>query len=55
MELKIKIKKKNFFGLFRASPAAMEFPRLGVKLELWLLAYTTATATLDLSCTCNLR
>ena len=27
----------------------MEVPRLGVKLELELLAYTTATATPDLS------
>ena len=27
----------------------MEIPRLGVELELQLLAYTTATATLDLS------
>ena len=25
----------------------MEVPRLGVELELWLLAYTTATATRD--------
>ena len=28
----------------------MEVPRLGVELELQLLAYTTATATGDLSC-----
>jgi len=37
----------------------MEFPRLGAKLELQLLAYTrataTATATLDLSCICDLQ
>ena len=33
----------------------MEVPRLGVKSELQLLAYTTATATPDLSCTCNLH
>jgi len=33
----------------------MEVPRLGVELELQLLAYTTATATLDLSCICNLH
>ena len=32
----------------------MEIPRLGVKLDLHLLAYTTATATQDLSCICNL-
>ena len=29
-------------------------PRLGVKLELQLPAYITATATLDPSCVCNL-
>ena len=28
----------------------MEIPRIGVKLELHLPAYTTATATPDLSC-----
>ena len=37
----------------------MEIPRLGVKLELQLPAYTTATAivtaTLDLSCICDLH
>ena len=32
----------------------MEVPRLGVKCELQLLAYTIATATLDLSCVCDL-
>ena len=32
----------------------MEVPRLGVKSELHLLAYTTATATPDLSQVCNL-
>ena len=32
----------------------MEVPRLGVKSELQLQAYTTATATLDLSHICNL-
>ena len=32
----------------------MEVPRLGVKLELQLPAYTTATATWDLSCMCDL-
>ena len=31
-----------------------EVPRLSVKSELWLPAYTTATATPDLSCICNL-
>ena len=33
----------------------MEVPRLGVKSELQLLAYTTATATPDLSHICNLH
>ena len=35
----------------------MEVPRLGVKLELQLLAYGTATATAmqDLSCVCDLH
>ena len=32
----------------------MEVPRLGVESELQLQAYTTATATLDLSCICDL-
>ena len=31
----------------------MEVPRPGVKSELQLLVYTTATATGDLSCICN--
>ena len=30
-----------------------EVPRLGVELELWLLAYTTATAKPDLSHMCD--
>ena len=33
----------------------MEVPRLGVELELLPLAHTTATATQDPSCTCNLH
>ena len=33
----------------------MEVPRLGVKSELLLLAYTTATATPDPNCVCNLH
>ena len=33
----------------------MEVPRLGVKLELQLLVYTTATATWDLSRVCDLH
>ena len=35
-------------------PWHMALPRLGVKSELQLLAYTTATATPDLSHVCNL-
>ena len=33
----------------------MEVPRLGVELELLLPAYTTATATRDLRCICDLH
>ena len=33
----------------------MEIPRLEVELELQLLAYTTATATWDLSGVCDLH
>ena len=33
----------------------MEVPRLGAELELWLPAYTTATATWDLSRICDLQ
>ena len=33
----------------------MEIPRLGVELELQRPAYTTATATRDLSCICKLH
>ena len=40
--------------LFRAAPMAHEVLRLGVESELQLLAYTTAIATKDLSCVCNL-
>ena len=36
-------------------PQHMEVSRLGVKSELWLLTYTTATATSDPSCVCNLH
>ena len=32
----------------------MEIPRLGVKLELQVPTYTTAPATRDLSCLCDL-
>ena len=44
-----------FFLLFRAAPAAYEVPRLGVGSKFQLLAYTTATATGDPSCICDLH
>ena len=43
------------FLLFRAYPWHMEVSRLGVKLELQLLAYATATATKDPSHVCDLN
>ena len=36
-------------------PQHMEFPRLGVKLELQVLVYTTATAVPDLSYICDIQ
>ena len=44
-----------FVLCFRAAPGHTEVPRLGVKSELQLLAYATATATPDLSRVCNLH
>ena len=41
-----------FLGL---CPKHMEVPRLGVESQLQLLAGTTATATPDLSCVCDLH
>ena len=43
-----------FVFFFRAAPAAY-IPRLGVKLELQLLAYPTATAMQDPSCVFDLH
>ena len=40
---------------FRPHPWPMEVPRLGVKLELQLTAYTPATAMWDPSCVCDLH
>ena len=37
----------NFFVFLGLHPRHMEVPRLGLKSELQLLAYTTATATPD--------
>ena len=44
-----------FFLFFRAPPMAYEVPRPRVEPELQQLAYTTATATQELSFICNLR
>ena len=43
-----------FFCFLGLHPQHMEVPKLGVKSELQLPAYTTAIATWDLSCVCNL-
>ena len=43
----------SFFVFLEPRPWLMEVSRLGVKLKLQLLAYTTATATQDLSHTCD--
>ena len=44
-----------FFCLSRVTLQHMEVPRLGIQLELQLPAYTTATATPDSSCVCDLH
>ena len=44
-----------FFFFLGPHPRHIEIPRLGVKLELQLLAYTTAIATSDSSCICDLH
>ena len=43
-----------FFSFLGPHPCPKEVPSLGVKLELQLLAYTTATTMQDLSHICNL-
>ena len=43
-----------FFLLLGPHPQHMEIPRLGIKSELQLPAYATATATPDLNQVCNL-
>ena len=45
----------DFFFFLGPYLQYMEVPRLGVESELHLLAYTTATATQDLSCICDLH
>ena len=44
-----------FFGILGPQLQHMEVPRLGVESELQMPAYTTATATQDLSGICNLH
>ena len=45
-----------FFLVFLGpQPRHVEGPRLGVQSELQLLAYTTAAATQDPNCVCDLR
>ena len=59
--LSIKYTFKNYLCIYLCflglHPWHMEVPRLGVELELQLLAYVTATATAtwDLSLVCNLH
>ena len=45
----------KFFCFLGPHPQPMEVPRLRVKLELQLPAYTTATATRDPSCVCEVH
>ena len=44
-----------FFLIFRATPLAYGSSQAGVKSELQLLAYTTATAIQDPNCACDLH
>ena len=44
-----------FFVFLGPNPRHMEVPRLGVQLELWLLAYATGTAMPDASFVCSLH
>ena len=45
----------NFVFFLELHPQHMEVSRLGAELELWLPAYTTATAMPDLSRICDLH
>ena len=55
----VRLNKKSlsyyFFFFLGLHPLHIEVLRLGVKSELHLLAYTTATATQDLSHVCDLH
>ena len=56
MEVFLRKTKCIFFLIFLGlHQQHMEVPRLGVKLELQLLAYAIATATQDLSLICDLH
>ena len=44
-----------FFLLFMATPEAYEVPSIGIKLKLYLPAYTTPTVTLDPRHICDLH
>ena len=46
---------KYFFCFLGLLPWHMQVPRLGVKLELQLLAYVTTTALWDPRCICDLH
>ena len=55
LPLKMKVFFLSFFFFFLGPHLQhMEVPRLGVKSEIQLLAYTTATTTQDLSHVCDL-
>ena len=51
----VTIQRGNFFFPLGPYLQHTEVPRPGVKSELQLLAYTTAIATRDLSCVCDLH
>ena len=53
--LRFHFPKIFFFGFLGLHLKQMEVPRLEAELELQLPAYTTATSTWDLSCTCHLH
>ena len=55
LSLQFFMKLTNFFFFFKGYTCDMEIPKLVVKLELWLPAYTIATATLNLSHICDLQ
>ena len=49
------MKDSFFFRFLGPHPSYMEIPRLGVELELQLLAYTAAAAMRDPSHVCSLH